>query len=201
MCCLFGMVDYGHTLSTKRKGQILTVLATECEARGTDATGIAYNSHGRLRIYKKPVPAHQLRILVPPDASVITGHTRMTTQGNAKRNYNNHPFRGVAGQLPFALSHNGILRNRSTDRSIQHQQVSLSYHIDRVFQQLRQKQVLARSDRPIVDLPMGLCSLADADSEQRRSYAEFRSRVPDRTSGWRAVTHSGTEWRPSAGER
>ena len=71
------MVDYGHTLSTKRKGQILTVLATECEARGTDATGIAYNSHGRLRIYKKPVPAHQLRILVPPDTTVITGHTRM----------------------------------------------------------------------------------------------------------------------------
>ena len=30
MCCLFGMVDYGHNLSTKRKGQILTVLATEC---------------------------------------------------------------------------------------------------------------------------------------------------------------------------
>jgi len=111
MCCLFGMVDYGHTLSTKRKGQILTVLATECEARGTDATGIAYNSHGRLRIYKKPVPAHQLRILVPPDTTVITGHTRMTTQGNAKRNYNNHPFRGVAGKLPFALAHNGILRN------------------------------------------------------------------------------------------
>lgn len=70
-----------------------------------------------------------------------------------------------------------IALNRSTDRSIQHQQVSLSYHIDRVFQQLRQKQVLARSDRPIVDLPMGLCSLSDADSEQRRSYAEFRSRV------------------------
>lgn len=111
MCCLFGMVDYGHTLSAKRKGQILTVLATECEARGTDATGIAYNSHGSLRIYKKPVPAHQLRIIVPPDTTVITGHTRMTTQGNAKRNYNNHPFRGVVGQLPFALAHNGILRN------------------------------------------------------------------------------------------
>ncbi len=35
----------------------------------------------------------------------------MTTQGNAKPNYNNHPFRGVAEQLPFALAHNGILRN------------------------------------------------------------------------------------------
>lgn len=111
MCCLFGMVGYGHTLSAKRKGQILTVLAIECEARGTDGTGIAYNSYGRLRIYKKPVPAHHLRIIVPLDTTVITGHTRMTTQGNAKRNYNNHPFRGVAGQLPFALAYNGILRS------------------------------------------------------------------------------------------
>ena len=60
MCCLFGMVDYGHVLPQKRKHQILTVLAAECEARGTDATGIAYNSCGSLHIYKKPVPAHRL---------------------------------------------------------------------------------------------------------------------------------------------
>lgn len=111
MCCLFGMVDYGHILPQKRKHQILTVLAAECEARGTDATGIAYNSRGTLHIYKKPVPAHQLRMRVPADVAVVMGHTRMTTQGSARRNCNNHPFRGVAGAIPFALAHNGILHN------------------------------------------------------------------------------------------
>ncbi|WP_293008604.1 MULTISPECIES: class II glutamine amidotransferase [Oscillibacter] len=111
MCCLFGMVDYGHVLSQKRKHQILTTLAAECEVRGTDASGIAYNSRGVLHIYKRPVPAHRLGMALPPDAAVVMGHTRMTTQGNAKRNCNNHPFRGVAGQIPFALAHNGILHN------------------------------------------------------------------------------------------
>lgn len=111
MCCLFGMVDYGHVLPQKRKHQILTVLAAECEVRGTDATGIAYNSRGTLYIYKKPVPAHQLRMRVPADVAVVMGHTRMTTQGSARRNCNNHPFRGVAGAIPFALAHNGILHN------------------------------------------------------------------------------------------
>lgn len=40
------------------------------------------------------------------------GHTRMTTQGSEKRNYNTPPpFFGKAGQLPFALAHNGVLFN------------------------------------------------------------------------------------------
>lgn len=37
MCCLFGMIDYGHTLTLKQKNHILAVLSTFCEARGTDA--------------------------------------------------------------------------------------------------------------------------------------------------------------------
>ena len=39
------------------------------------------------------------------------GHTRMTTQGSEKKNYNNHPFLGKAGQTLFALAHNGVLFN------------------------------------------------------------------------------------------
>lgn len=39
------------------------------------------------------------------------GHTRMTTQGNAKHNQNNHPFPGKAGNTTFALAHNGVLTN------------------------------------------------------------------------------------------
>lgn len=39
------------------------------------------------------------------------GHTRHTTQGNEKRNYNNHPFTGKCKNLKFAIAHNGVLFN------------------------------------------------------------------------------------------
>ena len=38
------------------------------------------------------------------------GHTRMTTQGNEKFNYNNHPFYGHADKN-FSFAHNGVLYN------------------------------------------------------------------------------------------
>lgn len=116
MCCLFGLIDYGHSFTGRQKQKMLSVLASACEIRGTDATGIAYNLGGILRIYKRPVPAHRLRFRVPDTTHVILGHTRMTTQGSAKRNYNNHPFLGVAGKDVFALAHNGMLYNDITLR-------------------------------------------------------------------------------------
>lgn len=109
MCCLFGMMDLHHSLSGPQRSRIMSVLSVESEVRGTDATGIAYNSEGKLRIYKRPSPAHKLRFQIPEDASVIMGHTRMTTQGNEKYNRNNHPFAGRAGGTRFALAHNGVL--------------------------------------------------------------------------------------------
>ena len=39
------------------------------------------------------------------------GHTRMTTQGNAQLNQNNHPFLGKVDGSSFALAHNGVLWN------------------------------------------------------------------------------------------
>lgn len=110
MCCLFGIMDYKSSLSKKQLNRILNVLATACEARGTDATGIAYNSNGRLKIFKRPLPAHKLHISVPDGVTTVMGHTRMTTQGSEKQNYNNHPFYGNAG-VPFALAHNGVIYN------------------------------------------------------------------------------------------
>ena len=90
---------------------MINCLARSSEARGTDATGIAYNSRNRMRIYKRPMAAHKLRLRVPEDATTIIGHTRLTTQGNAKLNYNNHPWAGRSGQEVFALAHNGVLHN------------------------------------------------------------------------------------------
>ena len=111
MCCLFGLLDHKNTLTGPEKSKILSVLAKECEVRGTDATGIAHNSKGKLCIYKRPLPAHKLEFRIPAEARVIMGHTRFTTQGNEKFNWNNHPFPGRAGRTRFALAHNGVLYN------------------------------------------------------------------------------------------
>lgn len=116
MCCLFGLLDYGHTLTEKQTNRVISTLATECEVRGTDATGVAYNSGGKLRIYKRPFPAHKMKFRIPGGAHLIMGHTRMTTQGSEKKNYNNHPFLGKVDGQPFALAHNGVLYNDLTLR-------------------------------------------------------------------------------------
>ncbi len=111
MCCLFGLMDYRSILTVRQKNRMLSALATAAGARGTDATGIAYNSGGKLCIYKRPWPGHFMRFRVPADARVITGHTRMTTQGSAMHSCNNHPFPGSTGTIQFALAHNGMIHN------------------------------------------------------------------------------------------
>lgn len=111
MCCLFGILDYEEKLTLKQRQKILRVLSTECEERGTDATGIAYYVGNRLTIQKAPKPAHKMKFKLATQAHFIMGHTRMTTQGNEKQNYNNHPFSGRAGQISFTLAHNGVLYN------------------------------------------------------------------------------------------
>ena len=111
MCCLFGILDYGGKLSRKEKTKILSTLSVACEERGTDATGIAYNSGGNLKVYKRPLPAHLLWFKIYDDTRAVMGHTRMTTQGSEKYLPNNHPFPGKAGDITFALAHNGVLSN------------------------------------------------------------------------------------------
>ena len=115
MCCLFGILDYKNHFNAKQKNKIISLLSVACEARGTDATGIAYNHTGKLCIHKRPLAAHKMRFNVP-NSSLIMGHTRMTTQGNEKYNFNNHPFYGQTDNVEFALAHNGVLYNDITLR-------------------------------------------------------------------------------------
>ena len=111
MCCLFGIVDYQNNFTPRQLNRITAVLSRACEARGTDATGIAYNCNENLKIYKQPLPAHKMKYQIPFGVHTIMGHTRMTTQGDEKQNYNNHPFYGSASNTDFALAHNGVLHN------------------------------------------------------------------------------------------
>lgn len=117
MCCLFGFIDYAGALSVTQKSRLIRELSIASEARGTDATGIAYNTSRGLQIYKRPLAAHRLHLRIPAEARAVMGHTRMTTQGSAKMNYNNHPFFGCVKGKRFALAHNGVLWN---DRGLRH---------------------------------------------------------------------------------
>ncbi|MBE6848568.1 MAG: glucosamine 6-phosphate synthetase [Ruminococcus sp.] len=97
-------------MSPKVLQKLTQALANAAEERGTDASGISYVRDGKITIYKRPKPAHKMKFRVPAGTSALMGHTRFTTQGNQKHNFNNHPFRGFAG-MEFAFAHNGVLYN------------------------------------------------------------------------------------------
>ena len=120
MCCLFGFIDYAGALSVTQKSRLIRELSIAAEVRGTDATGVAYNSSRGLQIYKRPLAAHRLHLRIPAEARAVMGHTRMTTQGSAKKNYNNHPFFGRVKGKSFALAHNGSIWNDLELRRTKH---------------------------------------------------------------------------------
>lgn len=119
MCAIFGLIDYKNHFKAAKREEIIHVLATTCEVRGTDATGYAYNNNGKITIRKSPVPGGKLSIRLPQKANIILGHTRMATQGDKFLNYNNHPFAGYTKKSSFALAHNGIIYNDSELRQQQ----------------------------------------------------------------------------------
>ena len=110
MCALFGWLDYKGIVPHKILKKLTQALANSAEERGTDASGISYVRDGKVVIFKRPKPAHKLRFNVPDGTKAVMGHTRLTTQGNQKFNYNNHPFPGHADK-EFAFAHNGVLYN------------------------------------------------------------------------------------------
>jgi len=111
MCCLFGIADYKGNLKYSERRKLLKTLSICCEERGTDAAGIAYKGNAGIEIIKNGVPARKLNYKLPADVKVVMGHTRLTTQGSEKKNYNNHPFMGLCGKKEFALAHNGVIFN------------------------------------------------------------------------------------------
>ena len=116
MCALFGFLNYGKSTPWRVLQKLVQALANASEVRGNHASGIAYNRDDCLSIFKRPKPAHKLCFRIPEGTAAVMGHTRLTTQGDQKHNYNNHPFRGHAG-TDFALAHNGVLWNDTQLRS------------------------------------------------------------------------------------
>lgn len=108
MCTIFGFLNHGNKVSNAVLKKLIKALSIYAEVRGTDATGISYVKDNKMVTFKKPAPAHKVKLYFPKETTAVIGHTRFTTQGSEKCNYNNHPFESEKG---FALAHNGVLYN------------------------------------------------------------------------------------------
>lgn len=120
MCAIFGVLDFKGRLSPAQRRWLFQRLADAAQIRGTDASGVAYVQNGSIKIQKAPRPACKMKWRLDPSARYLMGHTRMTTQGKASKNYNNHPFYGKAGGQAFALAHNGVIYNDAALRDSYH---------------------------------------------------------------------------------
>lgn len=127
MCAIYGFLDYGKKVSNKTLKNIIKELSIVAECRGTDATGISYVNDGEIVTFKQPKPAHKMKLYFPKGATAVIGHNRLTTQGNEKFNYNNHPFEGKTENSSFALAHNGVIYN---DKELKREQVLTDTHIE-----------------------------------------------------------------------
>ena len=96
MCGLFGFHIYGDT-KPKNLADLTNSLAEQSTVRGVDATGIAFNSKGLLRVLKESKSAIKIDFKHGDEIKALIGHTRHSTQGSEKKNYNNHPFYGLCG--------------------------------------------------------------------------------------------------------
>ncbi|MBR6623389.1 MAG: class II glutamine amidotransferase [Ruminococcus sp.] len=127
MCALFGWLDYKQIVPYNVLKKLTQALANAAEERGTDAAGISYIKDGKVTIYKRPKPAHKMKFNFPEETRAVMGHTRLTTQGNQKLNYNNHPFYGETGSTSWSLAHNGVLWN---DRELRKNKLIPDTHIE-----------------------------------------------------------------------
>ncbi len=110
MCGLFGFSTYKEKVAYDLT-KLTNSLAKQSSIRGTDATGVAFCSGGHIQIHKEAVPAQKLTFTHPTNIRALIGHTRHSTHGSEKKNYNNHPFSGRVPGSRFALAHNGVLTN------------------------------------------------------------------------------------------
>ena len=120
MCGQAGVV-FGAKRRTQEEIDYLTWVFARLlelsEERGPHATGIAWvNRKGEHRLFKRPIPASEFvrdkafgEVLGDVDnrVTVLMGHTRFVTRGNAAVNENNHPLR--TGNC--LVTHNGTILN------------------------------------------------------------------------------------------
>jgi asparagine synthetase B (glutamine-hydrolysing) len=85
------------------------------EARGSQASGFAWQDGVRSGVFKNDVAGSQLSLKgLPRDASTVILHTRYATHGSVKVMANNHPV--LSPDSNIALVHNGVIYNHDLVR-------------------------------------------------------------------------------------
>ena len=125
MCAIFGLgFQRGCILNPKDVKQTILKLATNCQASGRDATGIAFVTENKVTVVKHNVPAAKFiktkefhkafdeNVIFTGDRRnrpivQIIGHCRAQTKGTHKHYGNNHPI--VCKRL--VGTHNGMISN------------------------------------------------------------------------------------------
>lgn len=119
MCSIFGIsFQNGCTLQKAEMVRyILRGLLIESQARGSDATGVAFISKKNIAILKNDVNAKMFLAddtfdsacaeYISPQTISIVGHCRMKTKGTEKDKHNNHPI--ITNNIIGV--HNGIISN------------------------------------------------------------------------------------------
>ena len=116
MCGIGGYYQTGNTNNAPKWAKpALRKMWDNLQSRGSDASGIAYESPTGIRHYKTDKPAFELSGL---SMSLAFGmnrtprwvmfHTRASTHGRPEENRNNHPLMGSR----IALCHNGVVYNK-----------------------------------------------------------------------------------------
>ena len=117
MCGIGGYYRKGKSTTTAPKWAkpAMRRLWDALQSRGTDASGIAYESPTGTRHFKRDIPAFELS---PLGTNMAFGmnrgpqwvmlHTRASTHGSPEENRNNHPLMGHK----LALCHNGVVYNK-----------------------------------------------------------------------------------------
>jgi len=114
MCGLAGYItNKKHSQEAQAKFKNILVKA---EVRGTDACGIAFVVNKNKFYYAKaPKQASKFvkeeayrKLLAEHNPTILIGHNRAKTQGEASNNMNNHPIVTKTGLI---LIHNGVLQN------------------------------------------------------------------------------------------
>ncbi len=117
MCGIGGYYRTGISKTTAPKWAkpAMRRLWDALQSRGSDASGIAYESPTGTRHYKRDIPAFELSPLATNLAfgmnrgpQWVMLHTRASTHGSPEENKNNHPLMGHK----LALCHNGVVYNK-----------------------------------------------------------------------------------------
>ena len=116
MCGIGGYYQTGNTENAPQWAKpALRKMWDNLQSRGSDASGVAYESPTGTRHYKTDKPAYELSGLsmglafsMNRSPRWVMLHTRAATHGKPEENRNNHPLMGHK----LALCHNGVVYNK-----------------------------------------------------------------------------------------